>query len=174
MIVPYLLFSLAGLALFYLQNLVFFTQVHLRLLALLLFLVALRAPLSLALSLGLTLGLLQDSYATTPLGLHMAVSLVLVATARFLRRRFLLQRIGPQVLASLGALLLQELLFRLILFISGAREFLIGSLALQRGVEILCTAALAPLMYSLVRGLEKLLNRPGRRSRETFHSPPLS
>jgi len=174
MIVPYLFFSLAGLALFYLQNLVFFTQVHLRLLALLLFLVALRTPLSLALSLGLTLGLLQDSYATTPLGLHMAVSLVLVATARFLRRRFLLQRIGPQVLASLGALALQEMVFRLTLFISGAREFLIGSLALQRGLEILCTAALAPLMYSLVRGLEKLLNRLGRRSRETVHSPPLS
>ena len=77
MIAPLLAFSLVGLIIFYIQNLVFFPYVHLRLLALLLFYVSLRPSLPLALGLSLVLGLLQDSYTTTPLGLHLGAALVL-------------------------------------------------------------------------------------------------
>ena len=68
MIAPLIAFSLVGLLIFYVQNLVFFPYVHLRLLALLLFYVGLRPSLSLTLALSLVLGCLQDSYATTPFG----------------------------------------------------------------------------------------------------------
>ena len=108
MIAPLIAFSLVGLVIFYVQNLVLFPYVHLRLLALLLFYVGLRPSLSLTLALGLVLGCLQDSYATTPLGLHLGASLVLVAMARFFRRRLLLQQLGFQALASLAALALEE------------------------------------------------------------------
>src|SRR4030042_1335223 len=96
MIAAFLLFSAMGLGFFYLQNLLFFPHVHLRLLALLLFYVGLRPSLSLALALGLALGLLQDSYATTPFGLHLGASLVLVAAARSFRGRRVLQSQGSQ------------------------------------------------------------------------------
>ena len=92
MIAPLIAFSLVGLIIFYVQNLVLFPHVHLRLLSLLLFYVSLRPSLTLALALTLVLGCLEDSYATTPLGLHLGVSLVLVAVARFSRRRLLLQQ----------------------------------------------------------------------------------
>ncbi len=108
MIAPLIAFSLVGLIIFYVQNLGFFPHVHLRLLSLLLFYVGLRPSLALALALSLVLGCLQDSYATTPLGLHLGASLVLVAMARFSRRRLLLQQLGFQALASLAALALQE------------------------------------------------------------------
>ena len=104
MIAPLIAFSLLGLIIFYLQNLVFFPYVHLRLLALLLFYVGLRPSLALALALGLVLGCLQDSYATTPFGVHLGASLVLVAMARYFRRGLLLQQLGFQALASLVAL----------------------------------------------------------------------
>ena len=55
MIAPLLAFSLVGLIIFYIQNLVFFPYVHLRLLALLLFYVSLRPSLPLALGLSLVL-----------------------------------------------------------------------------------------------------------------------
>ena len=55
MIAAFLIFWVVGLGFFYLQNLVFFPHVHLRLLALLLFYVGLRPSLALALSLGLAL-----------------------------------------------------------------------------------------------------------------------
>ena len=117
---PLIAFSLVGLVLFYLQNLVFFPYVHLRLLALLLFYVGLRPSLSLTLALGLVLGCLQDSYATTPFGLHLGASLVLVAMARFSRRGLLLQQLGFQALASLVALAIAS--FALTPLAEAARE----------------------------------------------------
>ena len=108
MMAPLIAFSLVGLVIFYVQHLVFFPHVHLRLLALLLFYVSLRPSLSLALGLSVVLGLLQDSYTTTPLGLHLGAALVLVAVARLCRRGLLLRQLGFQVLVSLLALLVQE------------------------------------------------------------------
>lgn len=161
MIAPFILFSLVGLGFFYLQNLVFFPHVRLDFLDLLIFFVGLRPSLSLSLSLALMLGLLQDSYAATPLGLHLGASLVLVASARFFRRRLVLQRIGSQVLATLGALILQEVWFQVIIVVLRFQSPLTRDLITYRGLEILATAALAPLMYQLVRGLERLLRLLG-------------
>lgn len=161
MIAPFLLFSLVGLGFFYLQNLVFLPQVRLDFLALLIFYVGLRPSLALALAVGLALGILQDSYAATPFGLHAGASLVLVATARFFRRRLVLQRIGSQVLASLGALTLQEVWFQVIIVILRFQSPFTRDLITYRGLEILATVALAPLMYQLGRGLERLLRLLG-------------
>ncbi len=163
MIIPLTIFSLMGLGIFYLQNLLPFPQVHLRLLSLLLFYVGLRPSLALALSLALVMGLLQDSYATTPLGLHLGGSLVLVAVARFFRVRLLLQRVGSQVLASIVALLFQELWFQGSTLVLGYPGSFFEALTVHRGVDILGTAALGPLMYLLVEGLEKSLVRFGWR-----------
>ena len=164
MIAAFLLFSAMGLGFFYLQNLFFFPHVHLRLLALLLFYVGLRPSLSLALALGLTLGLLQDSYATTPFGLHLGASLVLVAAARFFRRRLLLQRIGSQVLASVVALTLQEISFHAGAVLLGLQPNISKEMITHQTWEILGTAALGPLMRHLVKGLEKFLRRFGWRA----------
>ena len=169
MIAPLLVFSLMGLALFYLQNLVVIPHVHLRLLALLLFYVGLRPSLSLAMALALVLGLLQDCYASTPLGLHLAGSLVVVAAARFLRHRLLLQRLGPQVLGSMAALILQEAWFQASTFILGAQGFVLTEVATMHGLEIAGTAALGPLMHLLVAASAKFLRRCGWRPLE--HSP---
>jgi len=162
MIAP-LVFSLMGLALFYLQNLVFFPHVHLRLLALLLFYVGLRPSLSLAMGLALILGLLQDCYASTPLGLHLGGSLLVVAAARFFRVRLLLQRLGPQVLGSLAALALQEAWFQVSTFILGYQGFVLAEVAPVHAIEIVGTAALGPLMHLLVAGAEQFLRRFGWR-----------
>jgi cell shape-determining protein MreD len=161
MIAPLTLFSLLGLGLFYVQNLLPFPQVHLRLLSLLVFFVGLRPSLALALSLALLMGLLQDSYATTPLGLHLGGSLVLVAAARLFRR--LLQGLGSQIMASLAALVLQELWFLSSTLVLGYQGVFLGELTTYHGVELLGTAALGPLMNLLVRGLEKSLSRFGWR-----------
>jgi rod shape-determining protein MreD len=158
---PLILYSLAGLGLFYFQNLLLFPQVRLRLLGLFLFYVGLRPSFLLAFSLALFLGVLQDSYSTTPLGLHLGGSLLLVGLARFCRRRLLLQKTGPQIVASLGALTLQEIAFMVILLLLGLQPFLFNDLLAFRGLELLATAALAPLMYALVQGLEKLSSRYG-------------
>ena len=104
MIAAFFGYTLLGLCLFYVQNLVFFPHVHLRLLSLLLFYVALRPSLGLALALALVLGALQDSFATTPFGLHLGAALLLVAVARFFRQRLLWQRLSSQVVASLVGL----------------------------------------------------------------------
>ncbi len=170
MTAPLILFSLAGLGLFYFQNLLLFPQVRLRLLGLLLFSVGLRPSFSLAFSLALVLGLLQDSFASTPFGLHLGASLLLVGLARFCRRRLLLQKIGPQIAASLGALTLQEMGFLLILMLLGLQPLVIRDLAAFRGLEILASAALAPLMFALVQGLEKVLSRYGWRSTSSLSS----
>jgi rod shape-determining protein MreD len=163
MIAAFLAYNFLGLGLFYLQNLVFFPPVHLRFLALLLFYVGLRPSLGLALALALTLGTLQDSFATTPFGLHLGAALLLVATARFFRGRLLWQRLGSQVVASLVALTLQEVFMQVSTMILGFEGFMAMDLLRQHGVEILGTAALGPLMYLIVRGLENFLRRFGWR-----------
>jgi rod shape-determining protein MreD len=165
MIAPLIAFSLMGLIIFYVQNLVFFPYVHLRLLALLLFYVGLRPSLSLTLALSLVLGCLQDSYATTPFGLHLGASLVLVAMARFFRRRLLLQQLGFQALASLAALVLQEVGLQLGTFMLGHQPLFSHDLTKVHGMEILGTAALGPLMHLLVQGVEDTLRRLGWRPR---------
>ena len=164
MIAAFLLFFAMGLGFFYLQNLLFFPHVHLRLLALLLFYVGLRPSLSLALALGLALGLLQDSYATTPFGLHLGASLVLVAAARFLRRRLVLQRIGSQVLASVVALTLQEVCFHASAVLFGLQPIVTKEMITHQTWEIVGTAAMGPLMRHLVKGLENFLRRLGWRA----------
>lgn len=161
MTAPFLLFSLVGLGIFYLQNLLFFPHVHLRLLALLVFCVGLRPSFYLPLGLALALGLLQDSFATTPFGLHLGGALLLVATARFVRRRLLLQGIVSQVLGSLAALTLQEVWFQVIIGLLGKQAFLPQNLIPHFSLEILGTAMLSPLMYQVVQGVEKLLRRRG-------------
>jgi len=165
MIAPLLIFGLMGLVFFYLQNLVFFPHVHLRLLALLLFYVSLRPSLGLSLALALVLGGLQDSYATTPLGLHLGASLVLVAVARLSRRRLLLQQLGFQALAALAALTLQEVYLQTVTFVLGDQPLLSPDLIKVHTMEILGTAALGPLMHLLVGGVENLLRRLGWRPR---------
>jgi rod shape-determining protein MreD len=165
MIAPLIAFSLVGLVIFYVQNLVFFPYVHLRLLALLLFYVGLRPSLSLTLALSLVLGFLQDSYATTPFGLHLGASLVLVAMARYFRRRLLVQQLGFQVLASLAALVLQEVGLQIGTFILGYQPLFSYDLTKVHSMEILGTAALGPLMYLLVRGVENSLRHLGWRPR---------
>ncbi|MDD2902909.1 MAG: rod shape-determining protein MreD [Syntrophales bacterium] len=161
MTVPVILFSLVGLGLFYFQNLLLFPQVRLRLVGLFLFYVGLRPSFSLAFSLAVVLGILQDSFATTPFGLHLGAALLLVGMARFCRRRLLLQKIGPLIIASLAALTLQEMGVMLILMLLGLRPLALSDLASLRSLEILATAALAPLMATLVIGLENFLSRHG-------------
>ncbi|MHB8067719.1 MAG: rod shape-determining protein MreD [Desulfobaccales bacterium] len=163
MTVPLLLFSLVGLGLFYCQNLLLFPQIRLRLLSLLLFYVGLRPSFSLAFSLALILGVLQDSYATTPFGLHLGGAVLVVGMARFCQRRLLLQKTGPQFIASLGVLTLQEIASMVTLLLLGLQPFPFNDLLAFRGLELLATAGLAPLMYALVQGLEKLLSRYGWR-----------
>jgi rod shape-determining protein MreD len=175
MIAAFFSYAFLALCLFYLQNLVYFPQVHLRLLALLLFYVGLRPSLSLSLSLALLLGALQDSFATTPFGLHLGAALVLVAVARFFRQRLLWQHLGPQVLASLVALVLQEVFMLASLMTVGHEGFFFADLLLHHGVEILGTAALGPLMYLMVRGMETFLRHLGWRPRnETSQYQPFS
>lgn len=161
MIAPLLAFSLVGLVIFYIQNLVFFPHVHLRLLALLLFYVSLRPSLSLALGLSLVLGCLQDSYTTTPLGLHLGASLVLVAVARLSRRGLFLKQLGFQVVVSLAALGLQEVCLQAGTFMLGYQPFFSHELIKVHLMEILGTAALGPLMRLLVQGVETFLRRLG-------------
>jgi rod shape-determining protein MreD len=165
MIAPLLAFSLMGLIIFYVQNLALFPYVHLRLLALLLFYVSLRLSLALALGLALGLGLLQDSYAATPLGLHLGAALVLVAVARFSRRRLQMQQVGFQAIACLTALALHEVYLEITTFILGYEPILSPDLIRVHLLEILGTAALGPLMYLLVQGVENFLRRLGWRPR---------
>jgi rod shape-determining protein MreD len=161
MIGPFIVLSLTGLGLFYLQNLALFPYVQLRLLSLLVFYVSLRPSLALAFFLAFFLGFVQDSYALTPLGLHINGALVLVAAGRYARRRFLITGPGSQILASLVALGVQEAGLRLTLLLVGHRHFLMGNLMGLRGLEIVFTALLAPLMFSLLRALERAMQRRG-------------
>ena len=163
MIAAFFGYTLLALCLFYAQHLVFFPHVHLRLLSLLLFYVALRPSLSLALALALILGALQDSFATTPFGLHLGSILVLVAAARFLRERLLWQRLSSQIVASLMVLSLQEVFMQMTMLTLGYEGFFVKELLARHAMEILGTAALGPLMYLLVRGMEIFLRRFGWR-----------
>jgi len=163
MIAAFLGYTFLALCLFYAQNLIFFPPVHLRLLSLLLFYLAVRPSLGLPLSLALLLGALQDSFATTPFGLHLGAALLLVAVARFLRRRLIWQRLGSQVLASLAALGLQEAFLQMSLVILGYEGFFARELLTSHLAEILATAALGPLMYLLVRWMETGLRHFGWR-----------
>jgi len=163
MIAAFLSYTFLALCFFYMQNLVFFPHVHLRLLNLLLFYVGLQPSLGLALTLALALGALQDSFAITPFGLHLGAALLLVAMARFFRRRILVQRLSSQVVASLVALILQEVLMQVSLVTLGYEGFFSRERLMQHGMEILGTAALGPLMYFVVRGMENFLRRFGWR-----------
>lgn len=163
MIGPFLVLSLIGLSLFYLQNLALFPSVQLRLLSLLVFYVSLRPSFALAFALALVLGLLQDSFALTPLGMHVNGALALVAAGRFARRRFLIAGPGAQVLACAGALVVQEAALRLTLVMVGYRDFLMGSLTGLRALEILFTTLLAPLMFALLKTVDKAMERRGWR-----------
>jgi rod shape-determining protein MreD len=163
MVIPFAVFSLIGLSLFYLQNLALFPYVHLRLLSLLIFYVSLRPSFPLAFCLAFFLGLMQDSYALSPLGLHISGALALVAAGRFCRRRFLVASPASQFLASLGAMVAQEAGLRLTLLLVGYRHFLWGSLTVVRGLEIMFTALLAPLMFALLSAVERGLKRRGWR-----------
>ncbi len=141
----------------------FFPHVHLRLLSLLLFYVASRPSLGLALTLAFSLGAIQDSFAITPFGLHLGAALVLVAVARFFRLRLLWQRLGSQVVASLVALALQEVFLLVSTAILGYEGFLNRDMLAHHAIESVGTAALGPLMYLLVRGMEKFLRHFGWR-----------
>ena len=163
MIGAFLSYTFLALCLFYMQNLVYFPQVHLRLLALLLFYVGLRPSLALPLALALALGALQDSFATTPFGFHLGAALVVVAAARFFRQRLLWQHLGSQLMASLIALVLEEVFMQVSLITFGYEGFFVRELLLHHGMEILGTAALGPLMYLMVRGMENFLRRLGWR-----------
>jgi len=170
MIVPLVILSLIGLGLFYLQNLALFPYVHLRLLSLLVFYVGLRPSFPLAFSLAVLVGFVQDSYAITPLGLHISGALALVATGRFVRRRFLIASPGSQIVASSAALAVQEAALRLTLLLVGYRHFLWGTLTGVRALEIFLTALLAPLMFSLLWAVERGLKRRGWRMTGTAGS----
>ncbi len=174
MIATFFSYTLLALCLFYAQNLIFFPHVHLRLLSLLMFYVALRPSLGLALALALVLGALQDSFATTPFGLHLGAALLLVATARFLRPRLLWQRLSSQVVASLAALSLQEFFMQVSIATLGYEGFFINYLLARHIMEILGTAALGPLMYLLVRGMEKFLRHFGWRPSDPSPYQPFS
>lgn len=163
MLAPYFILGLMGLGLFYFQNLVLFPHVHLRLLSLLVFASALRPSLALSLSLAVFLGLLEDSYALTPLGLHVSGALVLVAVARLARRHFLLTNLGPLVLASLAALGLEEAVLRAALLLLERRTALPEAGFMTSGVEILCTCALAPLVFAWLEAADRLFKRLGWR-----------
>ena len=174
MIAAFFGYTFLALCLFYAQNLVFFPHVHLRLLSLLLFYVALRPSLGLALALALVLGALQDSFATTPFGLHLGAALLLVAAARFFRQRLLWQRLSSQVMAILAGLSLQEFFMQISIVTLGYEGFSINYLLTRHIMEILGTAALGPLMYLLVRGMENFLRRFGWRPSDPSPYQPFS
>jgi rod shape-determining protein MreD len=166
MISSLLFYSLLGLGLFYLHELLLFPQVYIRPLAPLLFYVGLKGPLPLAFALALLLGLLQDSYALPPFGVHLLSSLILVGVARLARRTFLVRNSLFLIPAMLVALILQELGVRLILTILGSWEAFFVDISWSRAFELLVTALLTPVFFSLIRTLEYHLGRLGRRRRQ--------
>ena len=174
MIAAFFGYTFLALCLFYVQNLVFFPHVHLRLLSLLLFYVALRPSLGLALALALVLGTLQDSFATTPFGLHLGAALLLVAVARFFRHRLLWQRLSSQLVAGLVGLSLQEFFMQISIVTLGYEGFFVNHLLTRHLAEILGTAALGPLMYLLVRGMENFLRHFGWRPSDPSPYQPFS
>ena len=165
MISSLLFYTLLGLGLFYLHELLLFPQVFIRPLAILLFYVSLKDSLPLAFALAVLLGLLQDSYALPPFGVHLLSSLILVGIARLARRTFLVKNSVFLIPAMLLALVFQELGVRLIFTILGSWEAFLVDLSWTRGVELIVTALLTPVFFSLFRSLEYHLGRVGRRPR---------
>jgi rod shape-determining protein MreD len=163
MVAPYLILGLMGLGLFYFQNLVLLPHVHLRLLSLLIFAAALRPPLALGFVLAVFLGLLQDSYGLTPFGLPLSGAPTLVAAARLPRRHFLLANLGSQVVASLAALFLEEAVLRGALWLLERRAAFPEAGFMTSVVEIICTCALAPLVFAWLDGTDRLFKRLGWR-----------
>jgi rod shape-determining protein MreD len=158
-------YTLLGLGLFYLHELLLFPQVFIRPLAILLFYVSLKDSLPVAFSLAVVLGLLQDSYALPPFGVHLLSSLILVGMARLARRTFLVKNSVFLIPAMLLALIFQELGVRLIFTILGSWEAFFVDLSWTRGMELIVTALLTPVFFSLIRSLEYHLGRLGRRRR---------
>jgi rod shape-determining protein MreD len=159
-------FMILGLGLFYLNGLLLHPQVYVRPLAPLLFYVSLRESLPRALILAVFLGLLMDSYALAPFGVHLLSSLILVGVARLARRTFLVKSAVFLILAMLVALVLQELGVRLILSILGSQDLFFEDISWARGLEILVTALLTPVFFSLIRTLERHFSRLGRSRRQ--------
>lgn len=157
------LLLLLGLGLVYFQNLVLHPYVQVRLLSLLTFAVALRQPLPVAVSVAVFVGLLQDAYALTPFGLHLAGAVLVVTAARFLSRRLLLAAPGAQIALAALALLLEEVGLRLIISFVGLPFLPWQDLLRPLTVEILATALLAPLMFAVVERLNTCLRRLGWR-----------
>jgi rod shape-determining protein MreD len=160
-------FMILGLGLFCLHELVLYPQVYFRPLAPLLFYVSLKDSLPVAFALAIFLGLLQDSYALAPFGVHLVSSLILLGLARVARQTFLVKNAAFLILAMLAALILQDLGVRLILTILGTWEVFSLNLSWTRGLEILVTAVLTPVFFSLIRTLEFQWRRLGRSSRPT-------
>jgi rod shape-determining protein MreD len=161
----FVFFVSLGLGLFYLNELLLYPQVYVRPLAPLLFYVGLKDSLALAVTLAVILGLLQDSYALAPYGVHLLSCLIIVGVARLARRTFLMKNALSLILAMLVALILQEVGVRLILTILGSRDMLFVDLSWARGLEILVTAILTPVFFTLIRTLERRLGSLGRARR---------
>jgi rod shape-determining protein MreD len=159
-------FMVLGLGLFYLNGLLLHPQVYIRPLAPLLFYVSLREPLPKAFILAIFLGLLQDSYALGPFGVHLLSSLILVGVARLARRTFVVKSSVFLILAMLVALIMQELGVRLILTILGSKDMFFADISWARALEIIVTAILTPVFFSLIRTLERQFGRLGRSRRQ--------
>jgi hypothetical protein len=95
----------------------------------------------------------------------LGASLVLVAMARYSRRGLLLQQLGFQALASLVALVVQEVFLQFATFMLNYQPLFPHDLTAVHAMEILGTAALGPLMHLLVQGVEASLRRLGWRPR---------
>jgi rod shape-determining protein MreD len=160
-------FMILGLGLFYLNGLLLHPQVYIRPLAPLLFYVSLKDSLPRAFILAVFLGLLQDSYALAPFGVHLLSSLILVGVARLARRTFLVKSAVFLILTMLAALVFQELGVRLILSILGSQDMFFEDMSWARGLEILVTAFLTPVFFSLIRTLERHFGRLSRARRQT-------
>jgi rod shape-determining protein MreD len=159
-------FMILGLGLFYLNGILLHPQVYIRPLAPLLFYVSLRESLPKAFILAVFLGLLQDSYALAPFGVHLLSSLILVGVARLARRTFIVKSAVFLVLAMLVALVLQELGVRLILTIQGSQDLFFVDISWARALEIIVTALLTPVFFSLIRTLERHFGRLSRSRRQ--------
>ena len=158
-------FMVLGLGLFYLNGLLLHPQVYIRPLAPLLFYVSLRESLPKAFILAVFLGLLQDSYALAPFGVHLLSALILVGMARLARRTFVVKSAVFLIVAMLVALVLQEIVVRLILSILGSQDLFWQDISWARGLEIIVTAVLTPVFFSLIRTLERHFGRLGRSRR---------
>ena len=174
MIAAFLAYGFLALAIFYLQNLAFFPQMHLRLLALLLFYLGLRPSLALALALAVALGVLQDSFAITPFGLHLgrpcwwwawpaSLASVCPSSDSASRRRpacwpWSCKRSSCRRVSSPWA----------------TQADWPGGSCLITPWKFVLTAVLGPLMCLLVLGLERFLGRYGWRPRSQqpgFYQP---